>query len=417
MNRTVAIAGLIFLAFSVLLQDTALSNDTVYLKSGRILRGKITEGKAEKGGDFILLETETGAIYKLDSSDIVDTVIKRGPIDVEYKTKLRHISDTATEHVTLAKWCEKESRKRFKEQIRWHYENVIRLDPDHRVARKKLGYMMLKDGNWVAEAEFKARQGYVPDRTRGWVADLSKEVANRDESTERALGEKKKQFNRWVKSVRRDNFNVAELNALCDPASINLVYQNAIKATERGNIEFARVHLEAISTVKTQKAIRMIAHFAMMASNQSLREHAIALLSQSDMNHDLAVLTLTEGLKSTSRWIVHNSAFAIAEVASTDEYSRDHAILPLADALVTEHTERIEGALEAGRMNPSFGSGGTGLQMGGGPQTRKRLYQNQPSLDALRRLFEVDFQFNEDAWREWYIENYTLSNMDVRVDE
>lgn len=417
MNRTVAIVGIVFLVFPLLFGDTAFANDIVYLKSGRILHGKVTEGKAKKGGDYILLETESGAVYKLDAGDIVDTILKREKADGDYEARLRRIGDTATEHIELAKWCEKQSRKRFKEQIRWHYQNVIRLDPDHRNARKKLGYMLLDDGNWVAEAEFKSRQGYSPDRTRDWVAGLSQQVAIRDKDNEDKLGDKKKQFNRWIKNANRGNYSAAGLTAICDPSTIPMIYGSAIKATENGNIELARVHLEAISTVKNQMAIRVIAQFAMMANNQSLREHAVSLLSQKEINHDLAVLTLTEGLKSHSRWIVHNSAFAIAEVASTDEYSRDHAILPLADALITEHTEKIAGALAAGRMNPSFGNGGSGLQMGGGPQTREVPFRNQPTLDAMRRLFEVDFEFNEVAWREWYIDNYTLSDMNIRVDE
>ena len=416
MNRTAAIAGIVFLAFPFLCGDT-FANDTVHLKSGRILHGKVTEGKAEKGGAYILLETDAGAVYKLDYSDIVDTIIKLEQVDLDYKAKLRHISDTATEHIELAKWCEKESKKRFKEQIRWHYENVIRLDPDHKAARKKLGYMMLGDGDWVAEAEFKSRQGYVPVK-RDWVADLSKQVANNDQEIEKQQGAKKKQFNRWAAAARRGNVDAASLAAIADPSTIFMINDSAVDLANKGrNVELVRVHLDAISNVRSQKAVRMLAYFAMASNNQALREHAVALLAQSSINHDLAVLTLAEGLTSGIQRVVHNAAFAIAEVASTDPYSRDHAILPLADALITTHTQKIAGALEAGRMNTSFGNNGTSFQTGGGPQTREVPSPNQPVLDALKRLFEVDFQYNEDAWKEWYIENYTLSDMDIRVDE
>jgi len=422
MTRTTTIAGIVLLLLPLFFSDTASAQDSVQLKSGRILRGKVSEGEAEKGGPFILLETHTGAVYKLDKGDIVESIMKREQADIDYETRLKHVRDIATDHIEIAKWCEKQKKARgktrFKEQIRWHYENVVRLDPDHASARKKLGYMKLEDGTWVAEAEFKSRQGYIPDRRRDWVAALSKEVELEGNNGEDRQGARKKELNRWFANAKRGRYDAASLAAICDSSSFVLVYKNAIEVTEAGKIELARVHLDAISTVKNELAIRMISHFAMAANSKELREHAISLLSQKEMNQTLAVLTLKEGLQSTtSRWIVHNSAFAIAEVASSDEFSRDHAILPLAAALVTEHTERIAGALEAGRMNPSFGTGGSGLQMGGGPQTRQIRAPNRPSLDALRRLCEVDFEYNADAWTEWYIDNYTLADLNIREDE
>ena len=418
MNRTFATTGFLCLLLATWCLNTAAARDTIYLKSGRILHGKVTEGKAKKGGDFILLTTETGAVYKLDKGDIVKSILKREQADIDYAARLKHVRDIATDHIELAKWCQDQDRgkTRFKEQIRWHYENVIRLDPEHSNARKKLGYMKLSDGTWVAEAEFKSRQGYIPDRKRSWVSGMSKNVEQANEKVDEEFGAKKKAFNRWSNDARRGNVQPAALNAICDASTIIMVYEQAIEVTEAGNIELARVHLDAISTVKNQVAIRSIAQFAMAANSQELREHAIALLSQNDFSHATVVLTFREGLQSTNRWIVHNSAFAIAEVASADDNSRDHAILPLAEALITTHSQKIAGALESGRLNPSFGPGGASLTTGGGPQTREVDYRNQPTLDAMRRLYEVDFEYNEDKWREWYIENYTLSGLDVRVD-
>ena len=389
--------------------------DTVYLKTGRILHGEVSEGTAERGGDYILLKTKSGAIYKLDKGDIVKSIIKRDQVDLDYAAKRRHISNTATDHIELAKWCEKQERgkTRFREQIRWHYKNVVRLDPEHTSARKKLGYMKLENGTWVAEAEFKQRQGYRPDR-RDWVAALAQEVRTANERADAETGAKKGEFKRWLKRAKQGDHQPAVLANLCDRSTLGDVYESAIR--EIDNTELTRVHLDAISQVDSNVAVRILAQFAMMAPSKELREHAISLLSQPEINHIKAVLALAEGLKFSTREIVHNAAFAIGEVSSTDQYSRDLVILPLVDSLITTHTERIEGALEAGRLSTSFGNGGTGFQTGGGPQTKKVNYKNEPSLAALRRLVETDFDFDEPAWRDWYIENYTLSRLDVRVD-
>jgi len=392
------------------------ASDTVYLKSGRTLTGEVTEGKAQKGGAYILLTTETGAVYKLDKGDIVKSVLKRDPSEMEYKSQLKFVRDIATDHIKLAKWCEDQDRgkTRFKEQIRWHYENVVRLDPDHANARKKLGYMKLDDGSWVAQAEFKSRQGYVKVR-RDWVAELSKKVKAADDEWDAKLGAKKKEFNMWIREVKRGNVQPRVLANLCDPSTIELVYESAKNA--QFNVELCRIHLDAIASVGNSTATIKLAHFAIQATNQDIREHAVSLLASDQINNFDAIAFLKQGLRAQNRWYVLNAAFAISEVAASDEYSREVAIVPLIDSLVTSHEQKINGALAPGRMNTTFGNGGTSFQTGGGPQTQMKEYSNQPSLDALRRLFEADFKFDERAWRNWYIENYTLPDISVRADD
>jgi hypothetical protein len=415
MTRALTTIGILFLSLFVV-DDSAFARDTVFLKSGRVLTGKVTEDKAEKGGAYILLTTETGSIYKLDKGDIVKRVVLREQVDRDYEARLKHIRDIATDHVELAKWCEKQDRgkTRFKEQIRWHYENVIRLDPDHTNARRKLGYMKLEDGSWVVRADYALRQGYVADRKRDWVAGLTKNVEAKNAEYDAIAGAKKKEFNMWVRAAKRGNFQPAVLARICDASTLEMVYQSAIDA--QFNVELCRVHLDAISTVRNNEAIKKLVHFAIEASERDIREHAIALLSQPEINHVTAVLFLKQGLTFSKNSYVRNAAFAIAEISSTDDYSRDVIIVALANSLNTQHEQRIAGALEAGRMNTSFGNGGTSFQTGGGPQTEMVPYKNQPSLDALRRLFEADFGFDENAWREWYITNYTRSDMTVRGD-
>ncbi len=417
MARPYTTSGLLFAFLLLVCGNPTLANDTVILKSGRILRGKVKEGEADKGGTFVLLKSDTGATYKLDKGDIVKTILLREQADIDYEKRLKRVRDIATDHVEIAKWCQKQSRgrTRFKEQIRWHYENVIRLDPDHSQARKNLGYMKLEDGSWVVRAVYASRQGYVPDRKRDWVAKLSKEVAANDEEFDAKLGAKKKEFNKWLSGAKRGRLNPGVLANICDHSTLWLVYESAVKS--EANLELTRVHLDAIAKVRSRLAIRILSQFAMMAANQNLREHAISLLSQPEIDHVLAVNTLAEGLVVSSRATVHNAAFAIAEVALTDEFSRDSAVIPLAESLNTQHEEKIQGALEAGRLNTAFGNGGTGFQTGGGPQTQLVNYRNEPSLSALRRLFESDFGYNEQAWKDWYIQNFTLQDLTVRGEE
>ena len=105
-----------------------------------------------------------------------------------------------------------------------------------------------------------------------------------------------------------------------------------------------------------------------------------------------------------ARTQILRAAFAIGEIGS------ESAILPLVDAMVTEHQvtpgedpnrQKFE---QNNRGEFSFGSGG-------GPVVRQ--FQNNEVVTALRKISDEDFGFNAAAWKNWYIQNHT--HYDVRT--
>ncbi|HEY6563090.1 MAG TPA: hypothetical protein VIY86_01215, partial [Pirellulaceae bacterium] len=82
-------------------------------------------------------------------------------------------------------------------------------------------------------------------------------------------------------------------------------------------------------------------------------------------------------------------------------------ILPLIRALVTEHREVLVEA-DPNRMNAAFGSGtnssGTGFSTGNRPRVVARPYTNREALEALIKLTNENYQFDQATWLEWYIE-------------
>ena len=90
--------------------------------------------------------------------------------------------------------------------------------------------------------------------------------------------------------------------------------------------------------------------------------------------------------------------------------------MPLIDALETKHVIAIVGN-EPGRLGMTFGDGGTGMTTGGGPQSRTEMVPNDASRVALKKITGQDFGFDEVAWQNWYLENYTLYDLNVRVDD
>jgi hypothetical protein len=107
---------------------------------------------------------------------------------------------------------------------------------------------------------------------------------------------------------------------------------------------------------------------------------------------------------------IRRAAYAIGELNSI------HAVIPLIGALATKHTIAITGN-EPGRMQTSFGPGGAGLTTGGGPQSQDLVLQNEPSRIALKKITGQDFGYDEVAWQQWYLQNYTLFDIRVRADD
>jgi hypothetical protein len=394
------------------------AQDTVFLKSGRILHGKVTEGTDEETGKYIQIKTVGGSVYRLDKGDSVKSVLLEDMSDIEYRKRVRNMAKNATAHMELAKWCEKQKRgkTRFAEEIRWHYENVIRFDPDHIVARRKLDYMQLDDGSWVLKDLYAARHGYVKDGN-SFVPAIGAQFGQATEEADEVMDAKKIAFTRWLRDAKRGKWDALQLMQLCDETSVDLICNAAADNRESFSVELRRVFMDAIATVPSNISANTLVEFSIKDPDRSIREHAIALLSQSEFNHSYAVVRLSSsGLKASDNQVVNNAAFAIAEISSTEDYSREQAVLPLINALWTTH-DFATGNLGPGRLNPSFGNGGTGLNTGGGPQSVKRKVKNQQSIDALRRLFEVDFGYDEKAWTDWYITNFTRYDLNVRSDK
>ena len=65
----------------------------------------------------------------------------------------------------------------------------------------------------------------------------------------------------------------------------------------------------------------------------------------------------------------------------------------------------------------NFGEGGTGMTAGSGPQSRTELLKNDESRVALKKITGQDFGFDAVAWQKWFLENYTLHDLNVRVDD
>ena len=121
--------------------------------------------------------------------------------------------------------------------------------------------------------------------------------------------------------------------------------------------------------------------------------------------------SLIKELESKLNWRVNRAAVGLANMKP------QQAVLPLIDALETTHKYDI--VKGGGNMSASFGSGGTGFSPGGKRIERREInHQNREVLNALSVLTDgVNFQFDEDRWRDWYARANTPPNINLRRSE
>ena len=131
-------------------------------------------------------------------------------------------------------------------------------------------------------------------------------------------------------------------------------------------------------------------------------------------------------LKSKDNKRVNRAAECLERLGDKD------ATLALIDALKTEHRFALQSGPPGG-MSVGFGGsgGGTGtgsgsgtggglggMSMQGKPQIVEKQLENRSVRSALTTLYPgVNYQFDEDAWRDWYVQSQTTSHVDLRRSE
>ena len=178
--RFVSSSTLFLLLFAV-----SAPADVVYLKDGTVLEGKVLEE------DHRLCVVDRDRKFAVKKSQ-VKKVEKRKSFMEEYEARLDRLpADDAEAIFEFGRWLDENE---WPGRARRAYEEVLDLDPDHRGARRALGFK-LYEGEWVSPAELNRRKGLVEFEgrwyTRHDLEELKKEI-ERDEKLRHAFEERRK---------------------------------------------------------------------------------------------------------------------------------------------------------------------------------------------------------------------------------
>jgi RNase P/RNase MRP subunit p29 len=145
--RLAWILGLCLTAFTWVQAPTTAHADVVHLASGGKVRGKIVKKTRRE----IVIKTRGGTTVV--PRDEVDRIELGKTIEELYAARLKKITKTDSEaRYSLGVWLKSQGERLLS---RREFEKAIELDPNHRFARKALGYS-LENGAWVKQVALPA---------------------------------------------------------------------------------------------------------------------------------------------------------------------------------------------------------------------------------------------------------------------
>jgi len=358
----------------------------------------------ESPREAYVIEPREGGRLVLPADD-VDRLVIKSAVETRYEEVLPLVEDSEAGHWEMAKKCEAAG---LKEQQEFHLEQVLRHNTDHEPARRALGYNRV-EGRWQRPDEYMAEQGFIRHRG-GWRLPQELLIEQRHSESEEQIVAWRKNVKRWrdwiVKGRDRAAEGLANMQAIRDPRAADALAAQLRQASEPRPLK--QLYIEVLSRFPDSRtAIDALTYVALNDADGQVREKALDGLATTGSR--IATLAFMKALKDNDNKMVGRAGVALGFMKQPDMTT-----LPLIDALITEHKYTVGG----GGIQPSFGSGGGGLSMGGKPQTVKQKVNNEAVLHALSGMHQgVNFGFNQEAWRRWYVEQNTPRDVNLRRGE
>jgi hypothetical protein len=377
--------------------------DVFELKDGGQIVGSIA--KRIDGGGYVV-RTADGAQVTIERLQLA-RIVEQDATYVAYQRRSRAAADTAEAHRELAAWCREHQ---LAAEADHHLLRVVELDPDDEDARRSLGYQRVGK-RWLTREQVMQERGMVFFEGK-WRTP--QDVAIRQLNTAVGGAEadwhgKLRTWRGWLDNRRADR--VADAQA----AIANITDPNAAPALVKllDNEEDPWIFdllLATLGRLDSPVAVRTLVAYSLTDDDANVREQCLAYLMGG--GRPVSLVPYVEALASKDNVIVNRAGTALGRIGDAE------AISPLIDALETTHVYETGGGsgINAG-FSPS--GGGAGLSMGGNtPRLERQTKQNLGVLRALTKLSGgQNFEYDEQAWRRWYVDLQTRQRYNARRDE
>lgn len=379
----------------------------INFKSGGLLAANILAKPQDGKRGHVVFRTDSGSVLKLDRRRVVSRLVETDNTDRHYRELLEKLSDDPDSHWELYKWCKSEGRRsRFKRQMDWHLRRIVELDPGDEKAWQLLGHVEI-NGRWVPEDQHLLSLGYVKSGGK-WVSALQIGFDQQVAAREQMLNERKAALKKWHRHILPTaDISVirSELFKLVDPISLAF-FQNTYVSREK-DPEVRLLYIDAIGQVDSTVAQDLLVQYAMLDKDPEIREAAMLQLEQPLFDPDQTARLFAGYLRNSDNNVVNRAGRRIGRL------NRLSSTIPLIGALRTEHVVKPGG--DPGRMNIGIGNGQAGLGVGAPKPVRMKL-ENENVLIALERITGQRHGFDQQAWKEWYISQHTITDYGFNRD-
>jgi hypothetical protein len=395
--------------------DDESARDIVLLQSGGRIAGKVTE-LTEEDPPSVLVETADGQQLRFAKNQ-VKQIIRASAHIGEYLERVRNMPDTIDAHLEMAEWCKEHLESvRFANgpnelspQRRHHLDEVLRFDPDHAQARMLLGFTRNSEGDWIHLEKVRLANGMVEHRGK-WMTAEQFAILKAKQAWEDQRSEWRGKLRRLRNATQSDWAAAqAEIRKIHDPAAV-LELVEALD--EEKDLSWAMAYVDALGNIPPPAATGPLADRAVLHPDPSIRERCLAFLKLDGVDRAAVADRIAVYLKHPHNNVVNQAGFVLGEL------QQPNSILPLIDALQTKHKVANPAAGGSGQIGAGFTpNGGGGLQFGNNqPQVLNVPVPNPGVLEGLRRITGASFEYDREAWHDWYAETHTLVGIDLRRD-
>jgi len=394
---------LIGVAIGFLLAEcpTLARGDVFVLSQGGQVVGQLQNAERSPRDDYVI-KTPEGILLTLTQSQ-VKQVQRPKPEDLEYDKIRTRYPDTVQGQWELAEWCKEQ---KMLAQRKSHLERVVEIDPDHEAAHKALGHTKI-DGKWTTQRDFVASQGmrFYRGKLRTEQEIKIIEDEQKSKTTEKEWAQK---IDRLIGALAGDRAEEARdaLLKIRDPKAAKAL---AAAMKRNPHPEVRIVMAQALAGLARNDVLLFLAERAIEDPVEEVRMACLDLLKKA--KNPEVVAYFVDRLKDRDNAAINRAAAGLRLMNDPS------AVVPLIDHLVTAHRIKIPGS-NPGQMSTTFGSGGGGMAMGGGPQFKTVLVRNPEVLDALTAITgQAGFQYDVAAWRKWFAAQRKREAPDIRRDK
>ncbi len=416
MNRRVSPLGALmqvaFLSW-VSLQSTSLFGDVIELKNGTKLQGKVTKGELGNTPSDIEITFEDGVIVEIPSSQIAKIVPPR-EIELKYAKNIDKFADDKAGNEKLIDLCNSNDLQAL---TLAHRERLLEHNPDDGKARAALRYINSPKDGWILEEKYWAQLGMKKDSKNKWKFPEEIAIQEKKQQQKEAEAAAGKQLILWLNDVnsgnKRADTSLAQLRDIKDPVYLPRIQEILFGDKFNASLQVRMMLVDALGRIGTRGAIYVLCDVYLRESQNQIRDQALDAILR--LQSPIATAYLISKLsnrnpQNDSIQVINRAGMALGAIGDT------RAFPAMIDALITKHI-----TIQAPGPDTNVGTDSTGnvnfAQGGNKPKVIENISQNKDVLSGLRQMAgDVNFDFDQGSWREWYATQRASTHLSLRRD-